>query len=901
MAQDVETLIVNFTADIKRYEAQLRKQVRATEASAKKSQRAWARSNRSIQRGFSANGRAATAMFAVMTAGVIGGTKVMSDFGQSMATVKAVTMATEDQMAKLTAKARELGANTRFSASQAGEGMLFLARAGFEVDQVLEAIEPTLRLAQAGAVDLGRAADISSNILQAFQLPVSDLSRVVDVMAKTTNSANTDIQQMGDAMKLVAPLSAAFGVSIEETSAYVGALSDAGMQATLAGTGLRRVMAELQSPTTKTQKILAEFGLSAEDVKISSVGLEGAMQALADANFDVNRSMEVFQQRGGPAFINMFKAFNDGKVERLTNSLKDASGTADEMAGIMDDTLQGAMKEALSALQELVLVLGEIGAEQALIDFFKNLRGALRDIAQFAESTARSYDLLFSANKDLTQSTYDAADAMEVYDQALMDARGTTGTQGEYLKGLAEDYRKLAVAAQQAAQVERQAEIDRQKAEVRRLRGKLGENQRGGKQLRDRQKQEIREASEEVQKLEREMRETQAKIERMMAGTYATASKPLKDLGESIEENIGGSTQMAVEEAKDWMGDLINDLAERAQAVQKQTDFELSAIKDLKDARDELAGDQRAIMEREFQERRRIIERDIQNEARRNEAIALLQEERLLREKAFREEALGDGQYSEDPIERLRAEEAAKLAVLESWYSNNLERLQEYENRRAEIVAETEEKIMKARGMSAVQQISAYENLFGSMADLAKGFAGEQSGIYKALFAVEKAFAIASSVIAIQTGIANALSLPFPANLGAAATVAAQGASVISSIQAVSGFKDGGIDIRGPGTGRSDSIPAMISAGESVINANATRKNKALLTAINNGEDVSRLVSGTAGGGNAIDASVTIMGNVTEDVMPKLERMLQQQEQRIVRAVPGIARAERIESKRRKR
>lgn len=131
--------------------------------------------------------------------------------------------------------------------------------------------------------------------------------------------------------------------------------------------------------------------------------------------------------------------------------------------------------------------------------------------------------------------------------------------------------------------------------------------------------------------------------------------------------------------------------------------------------------------------------------------------------------------------------------------------------------------------------LKSAQDMFGSLADAAKGFAGEQSGIYKALFIASKAFAIADSIIKIQQGIANAMVLPFPANLAAAATVAAQTASIVSSIQAVQ-FADGGF-VRGPGGPRDDAIAARLSNGEFVINARATARNRPLLEAINSGNE----------------------------------------------------------------
>ena len=142
--------------------------------------------------------------------------RTLANFEQQMSTVKAITGATEAQFRTLRLEAQRLGATTRFSASEAAEGMQFLARAGFDVNQVLASINDTLLLAQAGALDLGSAADIASNILTGFRLSAAEAGRVVDVLALASNSANTNVFQLGEAMKFVAPVAAGLGVSLEE-------------------------------------------------------------------------------------------------------------------------------------------------------------------------------------------------------------------------------------------------------------------------------------------------------------------------------------------------------------------------------------------------------------------------------------------------------------------------------------------------------------------------------------------------------------------------------------------------------------------------------------------------------------------------------------------------------------
>ena len=309
--------------------------------------------------------------------------RTIADFGQAMSTVGAITQATGEQFVRLRAEAERLGAETRFSATQAAEGMVFLARAGFNTEQVLATIGGTLELAQAGALGLGRAADIASNVLKGFRLEVSQTARVVDVMALAANSSNTSVEQLGDALKFVAPVAAGVNVSLEETTAAIGALSDAGLQGSLAGTGLRRVLAELESPAKKTQEILASLGVTADEVRVSQVGLIGALRRLAAAGIDTGQALEIFGDRGGPAFEVLSSSIPD--VERLAASLGNAEGTAARIARTMDDNLRGALLRVASAFEAIILAAGRVGGEDALINGFNALAEALRAVARNME------------------------------------------------------------------------------------------------------------------------------------------------------------------------------------------------------------------------------------------------------------------------------------------------------------------------------------------------------------------------------------------------------------------------------------------------------------------------------------------------------------------------------------
>lgn len=190
--------------------------------------------------------------------------RTAAQFESAMNQVAAVSGATGKQFQELENLAKQLGETTSFSASQAAEGMSFLAMAGFEVNDILESMPGVLNLAAAGQMDLAMASDIASNILTGFGKDASEMSKAVDVLAKTFTSSNTNLEQLGEAMAYVAPVANSAGLQFEEVSAAVGLLGNAGIQASRAGTTLRGAIANLLSPTGEAKKVLDRLGVSAK-------------------------------------------------------------------------------------------------------------------------------------------------------------------------------------------------------------------------------------------------------------------------------------------------------------------------------------------------------------------------------------------------------------------------------------------------------------------------------------------------------------------------------------------------------------------------------------------------------------------------------------------------------------
>jgi tape measure domain-containing protein len=339
---------------------------------------------------------------------------------------------------------------------------------------------------------------------------------------------------------------------------------------------------------------------------------------------------------------------------------------------------------------------------------------------------------------------------------------------------------------------------------------------------------------------------------------------------------------------------------EKSKIKADQAKSEQDIISDLMDRRDELAGFTIGIIEREYEARRTAIEEEIKDAGRKAEAIALLEAEQAATVADIRAQLLGEGEYSDSEADRVRAAGEAKLEALKEGLEEEAITREEYAIRKLELEQATEDQLAEIRATSMQMQLAAGEQLFGGLAGLAKTFAGEQSGIYKVLFAIEKAAAIASAIIAIQTGVARALSLPFPANIAAGAAVAAQGAGVVATIASTAAnFADGGVDIRGPGTGRSDSIAANLSRGESVITASGTAANRGILAAINAGANVENMIGASRGISSVSIGStqLVVQGDIgTAETLAALQESLNRRDADIEETVISAVRRNRVQT-----
>ncbi len=312
--------------------------------------------------------------------------RTAANFESSMNRVGALTQATGDDFDRLNERAQELGRTTQFSAAQAADGMAFLAQAGFETNEIYEAMPGILNLAAAGQLELAEASDIASNVLQGMNMDVSEMDRLVDVLAATSISANTDVRQLGDAMSFVAPVAAGLGVSVEEVAAAIGLMGDAGIQGGRAGTSLRMALSRLANETGPAADVLERLGVNALEADGSLRPLDEIIRDLEHSGANTSDMMQLFGERAGPAMATLVARGGDA-LKEFADDLQDAGGTAEEVAERQMEGLNGSLARMRSAMEGAAIAIGESG----LLDM----------LASFAESVANLFQRLAETNPRL--------------------------------------------------------------------------------------------------------------------------------------------------------------------------------------------------------------------------------------------------------------------------------------------------------------------------------------------------------------------------------------------------------------------------------------------------------------------------------------------------------------------
>ena len=310
-------------------------------------------------------GKALMPVSAGVTALGTAAVKMTSDFDSGMSRVAAISGATDEELAKLRQTAKDLGASTACSAAEAAAGMETQASAGFEVNEIIEAMPGMLDLAASSGEDLASSADIAASTLRGFGMDASEAGHVADVLAQNAAATNAAVADTGEAMKYIAPLANTVGLEFEEVAASIGIMANAGIKGSQAGTTLRGALSRLAKPTDPMIAKMDELGLSFynADGQMKSLSemvsmLQTNMEGLTDEQKQ-NALVTLFGQEALSGMMVLMEAGPE-QIDALTDSYRNCDGAAASMAETMMDNLGGDIEELGGSIETLAISVGEI-------------------------------------------------------------------------------------------------------------------------------------------------------------------------------------------------------------------------------------------------------------------------------------------------------------------------------------------------------------------------------------------------------------------------------------------------------------------------------------------------------------------------------------------------------------
>lgn len=327
------------------------------------------------------------------------------DFEAAMSQVKAVSGATGSEFDKLTAKAKEMGATTKFTAKESAEAFNYMAMAGWNAEQMTDGISGILNLAAASDEDLATTSDIVTDALTAFGLKASDATHFSDVLAQASSSANTDVGMMGETFKYVASMAGSLSYSIEDVALMTGLMANSGIKSTQAGTALNSVLTRLATNSSGAADAIAELGVNFYDSSTGNArSLATVMGELREATAGMNQEQKsnlantvagMEAQKGLLAILNA----SQEDYDKLAESINNADGAAEKMSKIQLDNLSGDITYFQSAVDGLKISLGERLSNSWLRDIVQWLTAQVPNVEQALNDAMDSVEIKLDSLK----------------------------------------------------------------------------------------------------------------------------------------------------------------------------------------------------------------------------------------------------------------------------------------------------------------------------------------------------------------------------------------------------------------------------------------------------------------------------------------------------------------------
>lgn len=381
----------------------------------------------------------ATAIGAIGAASV----KVGSDFEASMSKVAAISGATGDDLKALTDKAKEMGATTKFSASESADALQYMAMAGWKTEDMLNGLEGIMNLAAASGEDLATTSDIVTDALTAFGLSAEDSTHFADVLAQASSNANTNVGMMGETFKYVAPVAGALGYTAEDTALAIGLMANSGIKASQAGTSLRSIMSRMAKPTKEVQGAMDKLGVSLTDSNGNMKSLNEVMGDLRNgfAGLSEAEAAEMAAALGGQEAMSGLLAIvnaSDDDFDKLSDAIYSCDGAAKRMADTMNDNLQGQITILKSGLEGLGISL------------YENMEAPLKEVVKEAQNMVQQLQDAFN-NGGLDSLVTKAGEVMaQIVTEAAQAAPKLIGTAenlvGSFIQGIVDHKSEFASA-----------------------------------------------------------------------------------------------------------------------------------------------------------------------------------------------------------------------------------------------------------------------------------------------------------------------------------------------------------------------------------------------------------------------------------------------------------------------
>lgn len=321
-----------------------------------------------VKGGLTAVGKMGAAALAATTTAVAGfgvaSIKTGMDFDASMSNVAAISGATGSDLESLRDKAKEMGATTQFSASEAADAMGYMAMAGWKTGDMLDGIGGIMNLAAASGEDLATTSDIVTDALTAFGLQASDAGHFADVLAAASSNANTNVSMLGESFKYVAPVAGSLGYTAEDVSVALGLMANSGIKASQAGTSLRGLLTRMAKPTKESSTAMDKLGISLTD---SAGNMKSFSEIMGDMRVgfskltDSEKAQYAAMLAGQEGMSGLLAIVNssDADFDKLTDAINNSNGAAEHMAEVMNDNLAGDIKILKSAFEGLQIAISD--------------------------------------------------------------------------------------------------------------------------------------------------------------------------------------------------------------------------------------------------------------------------------------------------------------------------------------------------------------------------------------------------------------------------------------------------------------------------------------------------------------------------------------------------------------